>query len=304
MTPNLRKLVYATLPSSALERLHGLRRLLRRWRYHARQVAGGRRVTAEEVSGALARLGVRHGDVLMVHSSLSRLGAVEGGAEALLQTLLRAVGPSGTLAMPVYPTIGNMVEHLAAHPVFDVVSDPSRMGKLTECLRLHPAARRSLHPSHSVAAVGPRADGLVGEHHRCRSPFGSGSPFQNLIELDAKILCLGVEIAYISSLHVPEERMHPFPIPVYLDGPRAAPVRDERGVQTTVTLLVHDPAVAATRIEKNPALLATLRAKLLERGVLREEPLGSGVASLAGARGLETALEDLAATGLTIYSKI
>ena len=290
------------LPAGAARRLYEWRRSLRRWRFRLRQLVGGRRVAADDCRLVLARLGVGRGDVVMVHSALSRLGEVEGGAEKLLDVLLEAVGSEGTLLMPAFPTIGGMAAHLAAHPCFDAARDPSRMGQLTERLRLHPRARRSLHPTHSVVAVGPRAEYLTDGHERCVSPFGPESPFQKLLNLDGKILCLGVEIAYISSLHLPEEMIRNFSVKVYLDRPAQARVVDRHGREHTVTTLVHDPAVAATRIEKNPRLLAELRRILRERGILREERLGTGLASLLGARALEEGLEELAATGLTIYS--
>ena len=48
----------------------------------------------------LRRLGVETGDVLMVHSSMSALGFVVGGAQAVCEALLIAVGAGGTIAMP------------------------------------------------------------------------------------------------------------------------------------------------------------------------------------------------------------
>ena len=54
--------------------------------------------------GDLKALGVRHGDLLMVHASLRALGlarsqGVDRGAELLLAALTEAVGPKGTLLM-------------------------------------------------------------------------------------------------------------------------------------------------------------------------------------------------------------
>lgn len=300
----LRRAAYSLLSHSTLQRLYVARKLVRRWRYRARELAGTRRVTEAELGALFHALGIRQGDTLMVHSSLSRIGSVDGGAETILAVLFEAIGPEGTLVMPAYPTMGSMVDHFGSDPLFDVAADPSRMGKLTECLRLVPEARRSLHPSHSVVAVGPRAEELVRDHHRCRSPFGAESPFQRLIELDGKILCLGVELAYISSLHVPEERFAAFPLAVYLEQPASARVRDHAGNERVVVTLVHDPDVSATRIEKNPPLLAFLKAELRRRGILYEQPLGRATGTLVGARALELALEELAAGGVTIYSRV
>ena len=53
--------------------------------------------TLTTLTADLRRLGVRPGDLLMVHSSLRRLGPVVGGAAVVVQSLLDAVGPGGTL---------------------------------------------------------------------------------------------------------------------------------------------------------------------------------------------------------------
>lgn len=47
--------------------------------------------------GDLRRLGVRAGEVLMVHASMSALGWVVGGSESVVRALLEALGPDGTL---------------------------------------------------------------------------------------------------------------------------------------------------------------------------------------------------------------
>ena len=50
----------------------------------------------------LRALGVRPGMNLLVHSSLKRLGPVDGGAEAVIDALLEAIDPGGTLMMPTH----------------------------------------------------------------------------------------------------------------------------------------------------------------------------------------------------------
>jgi aminoglycoside 3-N-acetyltransferase len=40
---------------------------------------------------------------LEVHSSLSRMGQVEGGAVAVVEALLRVIGPAGAVVMSAYP---------------------------------------------------------------------------------------------------------------------------------------------------------------------------------------------------------
>ena len=50
----------------------------------------------------LRALGIRLDDTLMVHSSLSALGHVEGGPETVVDALREAVGPGGTLIVPAF----------------------------------------------------------------------------------------------------------------------------------------------------------------------------------------------------------
>jgi aminoglycoside 3-N-acetyltransferase len=105
----------------------------------------------------LEALGVRRGGVLLVHSSLSSLGFVAGGAHTVIGALRMALGPEGTLVVPTHtwdrPGRGDFA--------FDVRSTPSCVGVISETFRAMPEAIRSLHPTHSVAAVGPMARDLT-----------------------------------------------------------------------------------------------------------------------------------------------
>ena len=61
-----------------------------------------RTVTKEDLIRDLRALGVREGMKLQVHSSLSRIGWVEGGADAVLDALMTVVTPEGTLMLPSF----------------------------------------------------------------------------------------------------------------------------------------------------------------------------------------------------------
>jgi aminoglycoside 3-N-acetyltransferase len=165
----------------------------------------------EKIVADAAALGVRHGGVLLVHSSLRSLGKPEGGAEAVVQGLLAALGPDGTLLMPAlsYETV------TAISPEFDVRHTPSCVGALTEYFRCRPGTIRSVHPTHSVCGTGPRASLLLGSHAQDTTPCGPHSPFRLLPAYDGQILLLGCGLLPNTSMHAVEELI----VPPYLFTP-------------------------------------------------------------------------------------
>jgi aminoglycoside 3-N-acetyltransferase len=159
----------------------------------------------ESIAADLKRLGVKEGVLLLVHSSLSSLGFVPGGPETVIQGLLEAVGPEGTLLMPALS-----YEHVvSADPVFDVRNTPSNVGAIAECFRSRPGTIRSLHPTHSVTATGLKAEEILSEHIQDETPCGKHSPFHKLRYLDGRILMLGCGLEPNTSMHGVEEEIEP-----------------------------------------------------------------------------------------------
>jgi aminoglycoside 3-N-acetyltransferase len=200
-----------------------------------------RPATVDNLVADLRSLGVAEGATVLVHSSLSRLGYVCGGAQAVVTALLQSVGPSGTVAMPTHST--NLSDPAAwvnppvpepwcstireTMPAFDPQLTPTRsMGAIVECLRYVPGVRRSNHPTVSAAAVGPNADTLLSRHTLAHG-LGESSPQARLYELDGQILLMGVTHANNTSLHLAEyrssvagKRWTTHASPVHVDGQR------------------------------------------------------------------------------------
>lgn len=165
---------------------------------------------SDRIARDLNALGVCEGGVLLVHSSLRSLGlpadlqAAERG-ESIIQGLLQALGPSGTLLLPAlsYETVG------AHHPMFDARSTPTCIGALPELFRCRPGTLRSIHPTHSVCGVGARAEELLADHIYSTTPVGPHSPFAKLPKVGGQVLFLGSGLRPNTSMHGVEELVEP-----------------------------------------------------------------------------------------------
>ena len=95
-------------------------------------------VTRDQIGSDLRQLGIAPDDILLVHSSLSALGRVEGGADAVIDAILDVLGAKGTLLMPSFPGGG---EHQLIRNgfIFDVRTAQSEMGLISRPFVAGPA---------------------------------------------------------------------------------------------------------------------------------------------------------------------
>lgn len=168
----------------------------------------------------LAALGVRAGDVLMVHVSLRKMGLARsqfgaGGPELLLHALEAAVGADGTLMMILgseyaydwvnSKPIEERAQLLAGTPPFDRLTAAvlPEVGWFAEVFRRAPGTMLSDNPSGRFAARGARAAELL-----CDQPwndyYGPGSPLQKLCDAGGKVLRLGADPNTVTVLHYAE----------------------------------------------------------------------------------------------------
>ena len=148
----------------------------------------------EEVFRVSRLDGVRH---LLIHSSLSSLGHVDGGARTVVNALTTVLGPNATLMAPTFNY------SLEVHEVFDPHTTPSKTGAIPDALRKWPGAVRSRHPTCSVAALGPDAVALTEQHWRAE-PAGVDSPIDRLAQSGGSVLLIGVKHDTNSTIHVGE----------------------------------------------------------------------------------------------------
>ncbi|NMO94370.1 AAC(3) family N-acetyltransferase [Paenibacillus lemnae] len=209
--------------------------------------------TQEDLMFDLTQAGLKEGQTVIVHISLSKLGFVVGGAETLIRAMLKIVGPEGTLMVPsqtwknLDPAAGVHWEEpqewwptIRQHwPAYDKHVTPAiGMGVTAEMLRRWPGAFRSDHPARSFAAVGRHAEYLTANHD-LSNIFGQDSPLDKLYQLNGHILLLGVGYDKCTSLHLVETRAH-YPGKSSMQESSAMLVDGQRQWVTYETLAVDD----------------------------------------------------------------
>ena len=143
----------------------------------------------------LRQLGVEKGMDVMVHSSLSSIGRVVGGAETVVDALVAAVGSSGTVLLPSF-------NHGRA-AVYNRLTTPCINGAIPDAGWRRADAVRSDHPTHAVAAIGRRAEDYCRDHVE-HGIWAAESPIGRLVHGGGYILSLGVKHDTSTAYHVAE----------------------------------------------------------------------------------------------------
>lgn len=175
-------------------------------------------VTTSDIKQALGRLGIL-GKHVVVHSSLSSFGKLEGGCSALISILIESLD---TVMMPAFCFSSNAqppaddrlelngtdytyYENWNRPPTpFDLSSMgvDERMGVVARQFAKLPETRRSEHAWHSWAANGNLSKYLVENH----SWDTTNLPIERLAKKEGYLLLIGVSLTSCTAVHVAEER--------------------------------------------------------------------------------------------------
>lgn len=187
------------------------------------------------VHSILRDTGIPGDGVLVVHSAFRNMGRRGYRAESFIEALLESLGHRATLLMPAmsWRTVTPI------NPFFDELKTESHVGAMAEIFRVSYATKRSLHPTHSVAGVGPASPTLLARHHVDDTPVSANSPYGLMRDYDAFVLLLGVGFERATVIHHAEEVIAPH---LYLHPPHEAEIyecRDRHGESVTVRLRRH-----------------------------------------------------------------
>ncbi|MFW9991190.1 MAG: aminoglycoside N(3)-acetyltransferase [Candidatus Odinarchaeota archaeon] len=170
-------------------------------------------VSKKDVMEGLIGLGLKKGDIVGIHASLSSFGHIRGGANTVIDALFEILGSEGTIVMSTHSANIQEVEmsreerelgllwKLKILP-YDPEKTPCTTGIIPETFRKRKNVLRSKHMVHSIASTGLKAGEIITEAHD-RDLGG----WKKLCDLDGYILLIGVGFDRCTSMHLAEERV-------------------------------------------------------------------------------------------------
>lgn len=168
-------------------------------------------INHNSIVSALKNLGIKNGDILLVHGALSQVGYVEGGADTVIDALIEAVGKEGTILMPAFtrPYIafeGTCNKRRDYRPFSAEDKDHISTGTIAKTLLQRKNTRRSAHATHSWCGVGAKAEECLREHALLDSPASDKSPMAVAHKLGGKVLFFGCDMTCNTFLHFLEDQ--------------------------------------------------------------------------------------------------
>ncbi|CUK70211.1 aminoglycoside N(3)-acetyltransferase [Listeria monocytogenes] len=182
--------------------------------------------TKQKIVSDLEESGIKKGDTIIFHASMSKAHWICGGPVTVILALQELVGETGNIVMPAQTGQLSDPEKWENPPVpeswwkiirretppFDPLVTPTRgMGVIAETFRTMPDVERSFHPYHSFCAWGKDKKQILANQPLAKS-MGDESPLGKMYQLDAKIILFGVDNNNNTSLHLAEERSNAFPL--------------------------------------------------------------------------------------------
>ena len=263
-------------------------------------------ISFDELVQDFRNIGIEDGDIIWVHSSLKSIGYVEDGPKTVINALLKAIG-SGTLVIPTFSqgTMYNLCKD--ENFIFDLMESKTNLGAISSAFLKMKGITRSIHPTHSVSAVGKHAKGLTDSHHIGNLAFGVNSPFGKLVEFNGKILGIGITLKHAPTQYhyiedIPEKFKFPFRVKTHESYMKKCRLKNGSIIEIEVYPL--DPDIQKTRIDKEGSVfIQNYLWEIYEKsGLFSLGKIGEAKSWLINAKEFSEMLIGLAKIGITIYS--
>lgn len=194
----------------------------------------------EAISENVKALGIPDGATVLMHTSLRAIGAVEGGAEMLLDVLIEEITSRGGLFCVPTHTWHNLGKPCIT---LDMKRRETCLGTFPSIALNHPRAVRTLNPTHSMVIFGDPllVKDFIKDEADLLTPTSPKSVYGKLDREDGYILLVGVGQNSNTYLHYAEELLG---FPDRVDSlPTRVSVRTENGEVRESELYLFDESV-------------------------------------------------------------
>lgn len=255
------------------------------------------KITKQDLSLILDKIEI-NSDVFL-HTSIISIGKVSGGTKYIANSILDKIDiTKNTLLVSALPYRGRFQDYLENKPVFDVRTAPIEMGEVNNYLSKLEGAKRSLHPTHSVVAIGPKSSSYVSKHHLDDTPFKKNSPYYKIIVNNAIIMMFGTDLLHNTTIHAVEDLLNfDFPFKIYSDEIYKVKVIDNQGNESFVQTKCH--AKYASTIRSG----LILQDRMLKNKLIQIYPIGESQIMIFKAKDMALTYLDILLEGNSIYGK-
>ena len=164
----------------------------------------------------LQKIGVKQGEILIVHSAYKPLKASGLSPDSIVDALLELVGTKGTLVMPVirkYQASPSEKELLTANISditfeYNVKESKVWTGIISKMLMNKEKAITSRFPLNTITALGPEASNMMKDELKedLPAPNGLHSPWKYCTDKNAWVVSLGTDLAHsLTMIHTVED---------------------------------------------------------------------------------------------------
>jgi aminoglycoside 3-N-acetyltransferase len=252
----------------------------------------------QQLKDQLESMGLKGDETILIHSSMKAIGAVDGGADTVLDVWMEYF-KNGLLLLPTHTwkTVN------ADNPVYNPYTTPSCVGLLTNMFMKRDGVIRSLHPTHSMSGYGKNAaEYLAGEEYN-NTPCTPGGCYDRLKEVGGKVLLVGVGHERNTYIHSVEEvlnvpnRLSDMPMELVIElqeesnnsGKLPPYNRDDGWKKHTDNKLCRKVYVRKHYNAQQPHIsedFVKLNKIFLDRGVVRKMKFGDADSLLCDAKGM------------------
>ena len=176
-------------------------------------------INLENINNHLKKIGLKKGDILIVHSSFTPFENSGISPFDIINMLLDLVGKEGTLVMPVirshekYKKNKNIKNDNLEVVEFEynVKKSPVRTGIIPFYLMNKKNAITSLIPFNTITSIGSESKQMIKDEllDKFPTPNGINSPWKYCTDRNALVISLGIDLTHsLTILHTPEDVMN------------------------------------------------------------------------------------------------